>query len=300
MNSLTSQYLEMRKSLEEICPDWKCRNSIVNNEASGTRVWKEWATVHEFGVIDETNEWRRFESDNGERNDRSRVGGGLNMSYDNWGVISTITGTTNARLIEINNRVNLCSKDKAKIKGWSMIKELGKTIHVPKSVQSEAMEIYSKVENCEELKGKKTVLKVASALMIASRISRTPKGLKVILKEAELKQKELSRCYRLIKRKVFPNLDSNLKTSSWVSEIASKLNLDDKLESKWKLVVKYFKENDLLEGRSPFTVAGVAVFMIAKLYVSRKISTTQISDVAGICHSTITSVYRTISNLKIF
>lgn len=193
MNSLTREYLYKIKNLEEICPDCKSKNTIFSDEISGTRVCKACGTVHEINMIDETSEWRNFEGGSGSGVDKNRVGGPVNVNLENCGITTTITGTSDAKLASSNNRISATAKDKNKMKGWTMIKDLGREIHLGKSVQNDAMELFSKVEDKEELKGKKMILKVASVLMIASRTSSLPKNMKQILREAQVNKKELSR-----------------------------------------------------------------------------------------------------------
>lgn len=84
--------------------------------------------------------------------------------------------------------------------------------------------------NLYSLKGKKMILKVASVIMIASRKSKLPKNMKDILKGADVSKKELSKCYRLILRKICPNLNTNLKPSECISQICNRLSLNGEVE----------------------------------------------------------------------
>ena len=250
MNSLTREYLIKIKNMEEIWPDCKSKNTVFSDEVSGTRVCKAWGTVQEINVIDETSEWRNFEGGSESGVDKNRVGGPVNANLDNYGITTSITGTTDTRLINSSNRISANANDKIKMKGWSMIKELGREIHLGKSVQNDAMELFSKVEEKEELKGKKMILKVASVLMIASRTSRLPKSMKEILEEAQINKKELSRWYRLIMREVCPHIDASLKPAKWIPQIANKLGINGELEDKCKTVAEYL-----------IKIAAVIVFM---------------------------------------
>jgi transcription initiation factor TFIIB len=202
MNSLTSDYLMKIKQIEAFCSECKARNTIFTDEVHGTRVCKACGTIHEMNIIDEASEWRNFGSESSGGADMNRVGGPVNSSLDSGGISATITGTTDTKLINSNNRISSNAKDKNKIKGWAIIKEICRDIHITKQVEQDAKDLFSLVEDNEKLKGKKLYSKVASVIMIASRKSQLPKNMKDILKGANVTKRELSRCYNLIRRKV--------------------------------------------------------------------------------------------------
>lgn len=193
MNALTKEYLQKIKAMEEMCPECKQRGTIVTDITNGNRVCQACGVVQETNLIDETSEWRNFGSESSGGSDMNRVSGPINTALDGGGMSSTITGTTNQGLLNSNNRISNNAKDKNKIKGWAMIREVCREIHIQKQVQQEAIELFSLVEENEKLKGKKMYSKVASCIMIASRKSQLPKNMREILKGAKITKKELSR-----------------------------------------------------------------------------------------------------------
>ena len=64
-----------------------------------------------MNLIDETSEWRNFGSE-GNGADMNRVGGPINSHLDNSGLSTVITGNTDQKLINSNNRISSSSKDK--------------------------------------------------------------------------------------------------------------------------------------------------------------------------------------------
>lgn len=297
MNTLTNDYLQKVKKLEEVCPDCKAENSIFTDVAGGNRLCKACGTVQETNIIDETAEWRNFGSE-GSGADMNRTGGPVNMHLENGGLSTTITGTSDQRLISSNNRISSSAKDKNKMKGWAMIKELCREIHVSKTVEQDARDLFNLVEDNEKLKGKKLILKVASVIMIASRKSHLPKNMKDIIYRAEVSKKELSRIYRLIRREVCPKLDANLKPSECITQISSKLNMNGEIEDLCKKIAEHLREREYLTGRSPFTIAGVACYMVTQVQPVGKRSFKEIALAAKLADATIRNAYKKIQESR--
>mmetsp|Transcript_19483 Transcript_19483/g.21792 ORF Transcript_19483/g.21792 Transcript_19483/m.21792 type:complete len:250 (+) Transcript_19483:195-944(+) len=224
----------------------------------------------------------------------NRVGGPVNAHLDNSGLTTVITGTGDQKLISSSNRISSNAKDKNKMKGWAMIKEICRDIHVSKSVEKDACDLFNQVEDNKDLKGKKMILKVASAIMIASRKSKLPKNMKDILKGADVSKKELSRCYRLILRKICPKLNTNLKPSECIAQISSRLSLNGVIEEKCILVAEFLREQEYLTGRSPFTIAGVAVYLATQVQKEGRKNFKEIAVASKLADATIRNAYKKI------
>ena len=117
----------------------KAAGSIVTNYNEGTRVCRNCATVIEENLIDESSEWRNFNSEHsgGGSTDMGRVGGPVNMLLSNGGVDTMISGD-NGELNKWSNRLNQNAHDKSMIKGICKIRELASDLNIPKSVQEDA------------------------------------------------------------------------------------------------------------------------------------------------------------------
>lgn len=148
MNSLTMENLKRIRDMESICPDWKAKDSIVTDPVEGKRVCRACGTIQEVNIIDETSEWRNFGSE-GNGADMNRVGGPVNNHLDNGGLSTVITGPGDNKLINSNNRISSNAKDKNKMRGWAIIKELCRDIHVSKSVEKDACDLFNQVEDHE-------------------------------------------------------------------------------------------------------------------------------------------------------
>ncbi|CAI2372477.1 unnamed protein product [Moneuplotes crassus] len=297
-SSLTTESLNRQRKLEAVCPDCKAVNSIVTHHVEGKRVCKSCGTIQEIHLIDETSEWRNFGSE-GNGADMNRVGGPVNNNLDNGGLSTVITGIGDTKLINSNNRISANAKDKNKMRGWAAIKELCSNIHASKSVEADACELYNLVEDHENcLKGKKMILKVASVIMIASRKSKLPKNMKDILNTAQISKKELSKCYRQILRKICPKMNTNLQPSECISQLCNRLQLNGIVEDKCKEVAESICKGEYLTGRSPFTIAGVAVYMATQIQPENKRNYKEIAVAAQLADATIRNAFKKIYHMR--
>ena len=264
MNFLTNKYLKILKEKEKSCVDCGAINSIFCVESEGILVWKACGLVLENNLYFRNDQCKYSSSSSKSKDDYSRAGGTINTNFDHCGMLEKITGDVNTKLITGCNRLNWNSEDKYKSSWWSIICELGATLRIPKSVQEDAMNLLVKALEYDEFKETNRYLMSASVLLIASGASKYQKGLKVFLRETEIKKKALSRCYRHIKRVVWPRQVFYLKPDSCVTQISNKLNMNCKNEEEWKVTAKYFSTYGILEGKNPYTIAGVAIYMTEK------------------------------------
>lgn len=99
-------------------------------------------------------------------------------------------------------------------------------------------------------------------------------------------------------REVCPHLDVNLKPSKCIPQIANKLNINGEIEDKCKKVADYLCKNELLTGRSPYTIAGVAVYMATQLEENNKKSFKDIGGAAELADATIRNAYKQVYHLR--
>ena len=182
--------------------------------------------------------------------------------------------------------------------GWAMIKDVCRDVHVPKGVEKDSCDLFSRVEEHGDLKGKKMILKVASVIMIASRKSKLPKNMKDILKNCDVSKKELSRWYRLILRKICPKLNTNLKPSECIAQISSRLSLEGDIESKCIKVAEFLREKEYLTGSNPFTIAGVAVYMTTQVQPEGKKNFKEIAVASKLADATIRNAFKKIYSYR--
>ena len=224
----------------------------------------------------------------------NRVGGPVNTSLDSSGVSAVITGSSDTRLINSNNRISGNARDKNKIKGWNLIKEFSTrgTIYLPKTLQDEAKELFNLVESDDYFKGKRLYSKVASVIMIVTRKSKLPKNIKDIMNEYKIPKKELSRIYNAILKRICPTLKIGLKPSQCIPQILVSLGLQGPIEEKCRNVADYITTKEMLTGRNPYTLAGVAIYLVTQLTMDQKKSFKDIGVAVKLSHSTIRNAYK--------
>jgi transcription initiation factor TFIIIB Brf1 subunit/transcription initiation factor TFIIB len=65
-------------------------------------------------------------------------------------------------------------------------------------------------------------------------------------------------------------MKTDLNPSQCITQIASRLGLDGVVEDHCKNVTEYLRQKELLTGRSPYTIAGVAVYLVTQLFEDNK------------------------------
>ncbi len=129
----------------------------------------------------ETSEWRNFGSENGERNPH-RVEGRLNP-YLSTGVNKELT-----RAHKVLQR------------GKKVIKKFAHYLNLKAPTIVKAFEFFKQIVYSGQLRRRRIVTKVAVVIFMASRLTDQPKSLKTILAFTDCSTKELSKCYKSLRR----------------------------------------------------------------------------------------------------
>ena len=195
----------------EVCDECK-KSELVIKHVEGTIVCQNCGLVQQSRIIDDSSEWRTFNSENSpgsSHSNPSRVGGKLNPYLHNSGIDTVVKGKGAAEIQKWNERTAQTQKDKQKQQGFHMIRDIQnrlnlkvrtwKILKLQEPTINKAMHLYSQIEDNGQLKGKNTRAKVAAVLFIASRQTNFPKSIKNILETTGATQKELSSCYKKIK-----------------------------------------------------------------------------------------------------
>ena len=89
--------------------------------------------------------------------------------------------------------------DKNLQKGFRQIEDLCEKFHVRHDVIDKAKQIFRKVEESGQLKGKNAMTKVAATVFLANNQSKVPKEVQKLLKASGVRKRDLTKCYRKIK-----------------------------------------------------------------------------------------------------
>ncbi len=131
---------------------------------------------------------------------------------------------------------------------------------------------------------------IAASLYAACRDTATPRTLKDIADSANVKRKDIARCYRLLHHELelkMPVVDS----IQCIARISSKLEISEKTKRYAVKVLKEAQERKESAGKDPMGLAATALYLSC---VKNGVSITQrdLAEAAGVTEVTIRNRYK--------
>lgn len=160
---------------------------------------------------------------------------------------------------------------------------------------NEAYKLLKDIEDNKALKGHSLETKVACVIVFASRQCNKEKKIEDILKYVRTKKRDISHCYKKLK-KTFPALNPiRVLPSNEVVRACNKLKWPLSVTNAAKLTAENFGRLSICEGKKPQTIAGTALFMVMMLQRGRELNENdlldEISEVVEIGKPTIRECY---------
>ncbi|MEJ2260019.1 MAG: transcription initiation factor IIB, partial [Nitrosopumilaceae archaeon] len=133
-------------------------------------------------------------------------------------------------------------------------------ITISPNVIEKAAYIYRKGLEKKLVRGRSISGMIAASLYAACRDAATPRTLDDIANAANVKRKDIARCYRLLYRELdlkMPVIDS----VQCIARISSKLDLSEKTKRYAIKVLQKAQENEESAGKSPMGLAATALYL---------------------------------------
>jgi len=250
---------------------------VIRDRERGELVCSECGLVIQEDMLDRGPEWRTFALD--EKPDKRRVGAPSSYSRFDKGLSTDIWVTRDAsgrplppkvrrqmwrlRRWQIRSRVH-ASKDRNLVSAMTELERLSGKLHIPSSVQETAALIYRKALNEDLVRGRSISAVAAAALYAACRYTKTAKILKEIAKASPRDIKEISRCYRLLVRrlKVQMPIDEPL---DYVSKIAENAGVSGEAQGLAIQILREAKRRHMAVGKDPSGLAAAALYVACQL-----------------------------------
>ena len=284
----------VEKLTSKECKHCGAIDKIVKDDVGGQIVCSHCGIVHQSRLIDETSEWRNFSAEtNNSSADPCRVGAPVNNQLSDYGMTTNITNVSpHGNLAKWHTRTNMSSTDKSRQRGFISIREKQEPLHLSKVVTDISMQIFKEVEERKSLKGRNLEAVVAAVIFLASRELREVKNIGDIVSVTGTKKKDVIRCYRKIQKDLKSRTEVNY--SSFVPPLGNKLGLDPVIISRSEELVAKMEERELLTGKQPNTVAGVAIYIIALMEPEKikNLTIKEISKEANISDATIKNSFK--------
>jgi len=189
------------------------------------------------------------------------------------------------------------SSDRNLRQALNELNRLKDKLAISSSVLEKAAYIYRKALDKKLVRGRSISAMIAASLYAACRDAETPRTLNDVAEAANVKRKEISRCYRLLHHELefkMPVVDS----IQCIARISSKLEINEKTKRFAVKILKETQERKESAGKDPMGLAAAALYLSC---VKNGMSVTQreIADVAGVTEVTIRNRYKGLKDAKI-
>jgi len=168
---------------------------------------------------------------------------------------------------------------------------------ISSSVVEKAAYIYRKAMEQQLVRGRSISSLIAASLYAACRDTETPRTLKDVADAANIKRKEISRCYRLLHKELelkMPVVDS----IQCIARISSKLKITEKTKRYAAKILKEAQKRQESSGKDPMGLAAAALYFSC---VINGVSITQrdLAEAAGVTEVTIRNRFKALKEAKI-
>ena len=280
------------------CPECGSINLFFNRE-KGEIICKDCGLVIEDKMVDFTQEWREFDSEDGER--KRRTGAPMTYTQFDQGM-----GTDVGRKSEL---YGLGSKDRNKffrLRKWQYristaiernlklalaeMKRVASYLKLPKSVEEESARIYTLAVQKGLVRGRSMESVVAGALYAACRRHEVPRTLDELSEASGIEKKEIGRTYRFVTRELgITILPSN--PADYIARFASSLKLSADTQTKAIEILDKAQRAELTSGRGPTGIAAASLYVSALIHGEKR-TQREVADVAGVTEVTIRNRYK--------
>jgi len=280
------------------------KNSLLTDEDTGEQFCAKCGFVISEKSQASGPEWRSFQKDGSA--DPARTGAPSSLTIHDMGLSTVInpqnrdaTGkpltaamkSTIERLRTWDSRSQVHEPvDRNLRQALSELNKLKDKVAISSNVLEKAAYLYRKALEKKLVRGRSISAMIAASLYAACRDTETPRTLKDIADAANVKRKDISRCYRLLHNELdlkMPVVDS----IQCIARISSKLKINEKTKRYAIKVLKDAQERKESAGKDPMGLAATALYLSC---VQNGVSITQrdLAEAAGVTEVTIRNRYK--------
>ena len=254
-------------------------------------------------------EWRSFQKDGGA--DPARTGAPSSLLMHDMGLstvinplnkdasgkpLSTSMKSTIERLRTWDNRSQVHEPvDRNLRQALGELTRLKDKIAISANVLEKAAYIYRKALEKKLVRGRSISAMIAASLYAACRDTATPRTLKDVADAANVKRKDIARCYRLLHYELelkMPVVDS----VQCIARIASQIGLSEKTKRQAMKIVKKAEQNKIVSGKDPMGLAASALYL-ASIETDENTTQKTLALAAGVTEVTIRNRCKSLKSL---
>ncbi len=288
----------MQSTYVKKCSECGSINLSINKDR-GEIICRDCGLVIEEKMVDFSQEWREFDSDQGDK--RRRTGApssytkfdrGLGTDIGQRGDIFQLPGGSSSKFFRLRKwqyRISTAIERNLKL-ALAELKRVSSYLKLPKSVEEESARIYTMAVQRGLVRGRSMESVVAGALYAACRRHEVPRTLDELSEASGIDKKEVGRTYRFVTRELgIRILPSN--PVDYIPRFASALKLTAETQSKAVEILELAEDSELTSGRGPTGIAAASLY-VAALINNEKRTQREVADVAGVTEVTIRNRYK--------
>ncbi|MDI6806762.1 MAG: TFIIB-type zinc ribbon-containing protein [Candidatus Aenigmarchaeota archaeon] len=291
----------MRKIKRKMQKCAECGGStFIEDPSRGELICAKCGLVLKEEIVDVTQEWRAFDSEQMAR--RARGGAPLSFTKHDKGLTTEI-GKGLGELYKVPpkkraqyyrlakwHRRFIRSKDRNLSFALSELQRIVSFLNLSKPIHERVARYY---EECVEkglVRGRSIEAIIAALTYAVSREFGSPRTPEEIAEGSGVDKKEISRTYRYIAREIgIRILPAN--PEDFVPRFCSILGLSDKAATKAIKVLREARKKDIISGKGPTGIAAAAIY-IGSVLAGEKRTQREIADLCNITEVTIRCRYR--------
>ncbi len=287
------------------------KNSLLTDQVAGEQFCANCGYVISEKSQESGPEWRSFSQD--QNGDRARAGPPASLTIHDMGLSTVInplnkdaTGKpltpsmkraiTRLRTWDSRSQVQTTA-DRNLRQALYELNRLDDKLTLSANVLEKAAYIYRKALEKKLVRGRSISAMIAASLYAACRDTETPRTLRDIAGAANVKRKEISRCYRLMLRELELKMPV-VNSIQCIARISSKLEITEKTKRYAVKVLKEVQEREESSGKDPMGLAATALYLSC---IQNGVSITQreLAEAAGVTEVTIRNRYKGFNQAKI-
>ncbi len=287
------------------------KKSLLTDEVTGERFCGKCGYVISEKVDESGPERKSFSTQGGV--DTTRTGSPISLTRHDKGLATVInpanrdaTGkplsssmkSTITRLRTWDSRSqSQASTDHNLRQALNELDRLKDKLAISSNVLEKAAYIYRKALEKKLVRGRSISALIAASLYAACRDKEIPRTLKDVAEAANVKRKDIARCYRLLHHELelkMPVVDS----VQCIARISSKLKVTEKTKRYAAKIIKETQERKESAGKDPMGLAAAALYLSC---VKNGVAVTQrdIAEASGVTEVTIRNRYKALREAKI-
>ncbi len=287
------------------------KKSLLTDEVTGEQFCGKCGYVISEKVDELGPEQRSFSTQGGV--DTTRTGSPISLTRHDKG-LSTVINPTNrdatgkplsssmkstiTRLRTWDSRSqSQATADKNLRQALNELNRLKDKLAISSSVLEKAAYIYRKALDKQLVRGRSISALIAASLYAACRDAETPRTLKDVSEAANVKRKDISRCYRLLHNELelkMPVVDP----IQCIARISSNLKVTEKTKRYAAKILKETRKRQESSGKDPMGLAAAALYFSC---VINGVSITQrdLAEAANVTEVTIRNRFKALKEAKI-